>query len=605
VPSGEISYRFLWQLEASPEALWPYVADTNRFNRETGAPEVVPDPGGSPAPGVRRLRLRAAGRSIPFEEAPFEWVRPRRFGVERRYEAGPLATMRVLVELEPRAEGGTTLAYGIRAMPRGALGRPLTGILLGRIARRRFERAFRDYDRLALAQGAVAERHPVAPVQLVPGGPERLQRARDTLLGRGLDPALIHRLATLVEGADDLDVARLRPYALADAWGRERREVLELCLSATREGLLESRWELLCPYCRGAAQGSEVLAGLGGDVHCDACGIDVGLDFESSVELVFHPSAGIREVAVATYCLGGPQTTPHVVAQQRLAAGEHRTVRLAFEPGSYRVRAGGLDATSSLAVADGGAAEAALTAAPEGVGPRNGLVLAPLSDLTLRNETGEERLLVAERTAWADDAATAADVTALQAFRDLFATDALRPGEQVAITSLTIVFTDLRDSTRLYRSIGDAPAFGSVAGHFDVLRGEVARAGGAVVKTIGDAVMAAFRRPVAALEAMLDAQAALAGGVQPLLLKVGIHEGPCLAVTLNERLDYFGSTVNAAARIVGLSGGHDVVVSGTVRDDPEVAAKLADGDIETEPVEAVLKGFDDAPFELWRVRRAD
>jgi class 3 adenylate cyclase len=110
--------------------------------------------------------------------------------------------------------------------------------------------------------------------------------------------------------------------------------------------------------------------------------------------------------------------------------------------------------------------------------------------------------------------------------------------------------------------------------------------------------------PVAALEAMLDAQAALAVGMQPLQLTVGIHEGPCLAVTLNERLDYFGSTVNAAARIVGLSGGHDVVVSGTVRDDPEATAKLAGGDIETEPIEAVLKGFDDAPFELWRVRRA-
>jgi class 3 adenylate cyclase len=604
VPASELSYRFLWQLDASPEALWPYVADTNRFNRETGTPEVVREPGGAPTPGVRRLRLRAAGRTIPFEEAPFEWVRPRRFGVERRYETGPLATMRVLVELEPRAEGGTTLAYGIQAMPRGALGRPLASIVLGRVARRRFEQAFRRYDRLALAQGGVPRRPAAAPVQLVPGGRERLHRARDALLGRGLDPALVGRLTALVEGADALDVTRLRPYALADAWRHERREVLELCLSATREGLLESRWEVLCPYCRGAAQESEALADLGGDVHCDACGVDVRLDFESSVELVFHPSAGIRDVTVPSYCLGGPQTTPHVVVQQRLAAGEGRAVRLALEPGAYRVRAGGLAATSVLAVADGGAAEAVLVAEPEGVGPRNGIVLAPLSDLTLRNETGEERVLVAERTAWADDAATAADVTALQAFRDLFATDALRPGELVAITSLTIVFTDLRDSTRLYRRIGDAPAFGSVAGHFDVLRGEVARAGGAVVKTIGDAVMAAFRRPVAALEAMLDAQAALAGGAEPLQLKVGIHEGPCLAVTLNERLDYFGSTVNAAARIVGLSGGHDVVVSGTVRDDPEVAAKLADGDIETEPIEAVLKGFDDTPFELWRVRRA-
>jgi class 3 adenylate cyclase len=74
-------------------------------------------------------------------------------------------------------------------------------------------------------------------------------------------------------------------------------------------------------------------------------------------------------------------------------------------------------------------------------------------------------------------------------------------------------------------------------------------------------------------------------------------------VTLNDRLDYFGSTVNAAARIVALSTGEDVVVSGAVRDDPEVAAELAGGGVSAEPLDAVLKGFDDVPFELWRVRR--
>jgi class 3 adenylate cyclase len=602
VPGDELHYRFLWQLEAEPEALWPYVADTNRFNRETGAPEIVADPAAGSAAGGRRLRLRAAGRSIPFQEAPFEWVRPHRFGVERRYERGPLATLRVLVELEP-AEGGTALVYEMWGRPRGILGRPVSALVLGRVARRRFERAFRSYDRLALSQSATVERPPLGPVRLVSGGRERLARARSALVEQGFDPMLTDRLVGLVERAEDLDVMRLRPYALADSWDVSRREVLELSLSATRAGLLESRWEVLCPFCRGAVQESEGLAGLGGVNHCDSCGVDVALEFESSLELVFHPSAGIREVERAAYCVGGPQTTPHIVAQQRLASGERRTVRLALEPGTYRVRAGGLAPASSLGVAEGGLTEAVLVADGEGVGPRNGLVLNPLADLTFRNETGEERLVVTERTAWADDAATAADVTALQAFRDLFATEALRPGEEVAITSLTIVFTDLRDSTRLYRRIGDAPAFGSVAGHFDVLRGEVARAGGAIVKTIGDAVMAAFRRPVAALEAMLEAQAVLAGALQPLQLKVGIHEGPCLAVTLNDRLDYFGSTVNAAARIVGLSTGEDVVVSGAVRDDPEVAAKLAAGLVSAEPVDAVLKGFDDAPFELWRVRR--
>ena len=131
VPGGELHYRFLWQLDAEPEALWPYVADTNRFNRETGAPEVVADRAAGSAAGGRRLRFRAAGRSIPFQEAPFEWVCPHRFGVERRYERGPLATLRVLVEFEP-AGGGRALAYEMWGRLRGILGQPVSALVLGR-----------------------------------------------------------------------------------------------------------------------------------------------------------------------------------------------------------------------------------------------------------------------------------------------------------------------------------------------------------------------------------------------------------------------------------------------------------------------------------------
>jgi class 3 adenylate cyclase len=177
------------------------------------------------------------------------------------------------------------------------------------------------------------------------------------------------------------------------------------------------------------------------------------------------------------------------------------------------------------------------------------------------------------------------------------------------VGSLTVVFTDLRGSTRLYTEIGDAPAFGMVMEHFDVLRNIINDEGGAIVKTIGDAVMAVFRRPAPALRAMLTAQHALAGvstGNQALRLKAGIHYGPCIAVTLNDRLDYFGSTVNVAARLEGLSSGDDVVISDAVRADPEVAELLEehDSDYVSEPFAAALKGFDAGHFELWRVSLA-
>jgi len=198
----------------------------------------------------------------------------------------------------------------------------------------------------------------------------------------------------------------------------------------------------------------------------------------------------------------------------------------------------------------------------------------------------------------------------LQIFRDLFSTEALRPGEQISVGTLTVLFTDLRNSTRLYIEIGDATAFGRVMNHFDVLKSAIAAEDGAVVKTIGDAVMGVFREPEAALRAMLKAQRILAAppdGSPPLTLKAGIHAGPCIAVTLNDRLDYFGSTVNMAARLEGLSTGNDVVISRAVYDDPEVKEMIEGeiGGLVATPFEMLLKGFDEERFELWRVGRRE
>ena len=195
--------------------------------------------------------------------------------------------------------------------------------------------------------------------------------------------------------------------------------------------------------------------------------------------------------------------------------------------------------------------------------------MAPDGGLELVNPAGEPRLAIVERVAWSDQAVTAAEVTSLQLFRDLFSREVLRPGVQLSVGTMTMVFTDLKNSTQLHREIGDAPAFGRVLTHFEILKAAVAEEGGGIVKTMGDAIMAVFPRPVAALRAMARARAAWptrrhsrsrAGvtvppsSLQPLALKAGIHSGPCLAINQNDRLDYFGTTVNLTARLCGLSG---------------------------------------------------
>jgi class 3 adenylate cyclase len=560
--------RFHWrhELAAPPAALWPLVANTDRFNRDTGVPPV--EVLGTEANARRRLRLRRLGVPIEWEEEPFEWLRPQAFGVVRRFAGGPIVELRVQVRLEQRRDAGTNLDYEVRVRPRNVLGALAAVVQIGLLSRVRFARAFQRYDRLA----ATSEPLPVGrePTRLPPGGGERLRLGAKKLRERGLDAPLVESLVRLLEGGDEQVLGRLRPYELADAWQASRREVLELLLHATRTGLTELRWELLCPSCRGAAATFASLREVGSGVHCETCGIDVRTDLDRSVEVTFTPSPSVRAVDRREFCVGGPQLSPHVVAQQLLAPGEQRRLTVQLQPGTYRVRA---------------------------LGEVGGDVFEAIGEtvVTLANDSQQERLLRLERTEWRDRAVTAAEVTSLQAFRDLFSTEVLRPGEPVSVGTLTVLFTDLRDSTRFYREVGDAPAFGSVMQHLDVLREAVACEEGAVVKAMGDAIMAVFTSPAAALRAGLAAQRAVAG--RPLALKVGIHTGPCIAITQNGALDYFGSTINLAARLVPLSTGADIVVSGEVLADPEVE-KLG---LPREAVEARLKGFEGA-LEVWRVR---
>jgi class 3 adenylate cyclase len=609
----EFHFRWAFDFQSSPEKIWPFVADTNRFNRDTGVPKLEIDaPATQTTNARRRVRFSIYGMPIEWEEQPFEWVKPVRFGVERIYNKGPMARMRALAELTPSATGGTKLTYDLWATPRNLIGMIAIPAQIRLITAPRFRAAFKRYDKLASTEVVRPDTN-ASPSPLPEIDLSRLAALKQKLLSSLSDKSsaervgIVEKLVTFIEFEDDFAVARFRPYELADRWGESRRKVLETCLLATRAGLLDLQWDIVCPLCRGAKETNASLKEIATSVHCSTCQIDFTVNFDRFVELTFRPNAAIRRVDVAEFCIGSPERSPHVVAQQLLKAGENRKVTLPLEPGDYRLRALELPGSVTLTVSAEGRKTAQVVALDHGWSEQF-LNIAERSDLALENATEAEQLLILERTAWSDQAATAAEVTTLQMFRDLFSSEALRPGEQISVGTLTVLFTDLKNSTRLYREIGDATAFGRVMNHFDVLTKSITEHDGAIVKTIGDAVMAVFRQPGSALMAVLQAQRALANpseGTMPLLLKAGIHSGPCIAVTLNERLDYFGSTVNLAARLEGLSSGADVIISRAIYDDPEFATLLESQKVDVVPFDISVKGFDDERFELWRVTRRD
>ncbi|MDX1992206.1 MAG: adenylate/guanylate cyclase domain-containing protein [bacterium] len=601
----ELHFTWEWHLQSSPEALWPLVSDTNHFNHDTGA-QALEKRADEPAPSNARRLLRIMSFGMPFEwvEEPYEWVQPHYYRTARHYTKGLVEEVHVLTELIPEGSG-THLRYTLTLRPRTRLARVLLGTQIKLNSGRIYEKTFQTYDQKA-SRGELLPLASLTPVEFVPGGETRLQDLAARLRREGAQPALVEKLTWLVENGDDLVVARIRPYALADQWNVSRRALLETCLLATRVGLLDLQWDLLCPNCRGAKATATTLSGVVPEVHCDMCNIDFTVNFDRSVELTFKVNAAVRLAETGEFCIAGPQTTPHVVVQQLMKAGEVRSIQPVLEPGRYRLRALNLRGGQYLNVAQHGHAELTLTAR-DTEWDNSEPAITPDAKLTWRNDSREEQLMLLERVAWSDQAVTAAEVTTMQLFRDLFAKEALRPGDQISVGKLTILFTDLRGSTSLYREIGDAPAFGLVMNHFDILRDAISAEGGAIVKTIGDAVMAAFPQPDAALRAALAMQHNLMEATRnerPLKLKIGVHTGACIAVTLNDRLDYFGSTVNLAARLEGQSTGEDVVISNEMYNDSAVRDLLSRRDYDVAFYTSELKGFADEQFRLWRVRRA-
>jgi class 3 adenylate cyclase len=134
--------------------------------------------------------------------------------------------------------------------------------------------------------------------------------------------------------------------------------------------------------------------------------------------------------------------------------------------------------------------------------------------------------------------------------------------------------------------------------HFRLLQEIIGSENGAVVKTIGDAVMATFETPDRAVAAAIRMRKATSDlGAQrqhqSLHLKIGIHEGSCLAVTLNDQQDYFGQTVNIASRVQGLAASRAIVVTEQVVENTQASMLLESTGLKPTLRRATLSGIAD------------
>ncbi len=582
--------------------VWEIAAQTSQINHAVGLPPITYSER-TRSDGVREMvgNARQYGLPVQWVEHPFEWVYQQQLWVERVFEHfPPLDRFIGGTILRPHTSISTEVETFVQVFPKNVLGYPVgwfvaTKMIIGQAA------FFRS-----VAQKPNASNY-FPPARKVRANRNVLQELRNRMRDLPCDQALIDRLFQLIQTQRDEDVATMRPFVLADAWGAERLSVLRVFLYATWTGLLDMNWDVLCPNCRVAREPMPHLRDLKANAHCEVCNINYDVNFDEYVELRFSVNPKVRSSSGTTFCaLGSPALNEHIVAQARLKPNEQRELSVQLGAGGYRLRMLGIEQRCSIqAHADGSStATINLTA----TGPDQTDLNFGLESVALyvHNTTDREQLLIIEHDAWGFGRVSASLVSTLAEFRSLFSSEVLAPGLGLGIKNLTILFSDIKDSTPMYEQHGDSMAYAMVRDHFSVLFNAIEQHNGSIVKTIGDAVMAVFASPADGVAAalaihqnMLQANRARSDR-PPIVIKIGLHTGTCIAVNANEVLDYFGTTVNAAARAQGLSVGDDVVLTSAVMESAGVRAMLSQHDLLSEAFTHNLKGISQI-FTLYRL----
>lgn len=461
---------------------------------------------------------------------------------------------------------------------------------------------------------------------------------------RTWSPRAISRLETLIRTGDDYELFRINPLQYAADRNMPENEAIDLFLHATKIGLFEMEWHLVCACCGRIVESLRHMDNLHSYFSCYVCSLDNRAAMDDYIQITFTIAAPIRDITfrypeflsiedfyfkyqIAKGVLlspGAPKFEDFLRYSIKLLSylepQQKAVVELECGPG-FLIAVDPLNTTSMtflitatpaadvqsvvLQLVDGKfqavnqpvfprkiemvdgthefkeigeLAGGKMTFEVENCLSQKGSIVLFYfpPDLTQKPPLGFEPFLSGKR------------LLTTQTFRDLFRTEIVQTSEGIAVQDITLLFTDLKGSTAMYDAIGDAKAFYLVRQHFETLGQAITRHSGAIVKTIGDAVMATFMNPLDALKAALD----MLRGIeefnrnisQEIILKIGIHRGRSIVVTLNERLDYFGQTVNIAARVQGLADAGEIYITDMAFNVPGIQELLADCTVISEQV---------------------
>ncbi len=594
-----IEYRFFYDLKAPLARIWPRLKDTSDINERLGLSRMTFREEGGRLFGKNRIM----GMVQEWEEIPWQWEDENYLTTERVYSRGPARYVRGTYLVSPVSDEQTRLIVHFAWVVRN-----LSGRLLLTLGRKAFEK---KYGRVTAAIAEEVSKtmtfnlQPVNYLQVqkeskssLPGG--ALRAIRDDLIRRDLSVELVQDLIHYISSAPEQDLYRMRPRVVARSLGRDLRPFLEVMLYATRAGLLNMTWDVVCPHCRGVRERIDHLWDVPKKGNCEVCNIDFDTTGINALEIAFHVSPQIKKVQEVFYCSAEPSKKSHIHFQKEIEEGRTYRSNLTLKEGRYRLRIQG-DTAYNLLDVEEDSHETDLFWTPDLL--NRSFTAAPDISLNIDNTEGNRNVYIIEENSDDADALRPADLFNFQEFRDLFSAEALSHDLSIDVGMQNILYVDIVGSTSLYHREGTSGAFAIVREYFRLNHDIARKYNGAIVKTMGDAVMISFERSIDAVRAAAAFMSIFNGHhpTSPVLVRITLNRGACLAVNLNSGIDYFGQPVNIVAKLQGYAGAGDIVMTDDFVREPLVTAYLKKkGFTMKNPRIGKVKGYGDVPY--WKIK---
>ncbi len=558
-----VNYFFTITLPGSKQDVWDVISDTSEVNKRMKLPTMH----FHEKDGIVYGHNKMAGVNQEWVEAPWQWEEGRFLLGERIYSKGLAHYMRGHFIIEEKSSIETYVHVFFGMIPtniknrllfqfaRDSFARKMTRVMNKIMEEQKQESTssidFRIDTNINLSK-TVTDSDNKSWIDN-----RRIDSIRESLKIEKINQEIFDTLTSFIIKGSNNDLYRMRPKVMARRYNVDEQELINVMLHATRAGLLNMTWDIICPHCQGVRERANHLWDVRKTGSCEVCKIDFETTGLNAIEISFYPNPDIRKVEKVLYCSAEPAKKDHIKFQRELNSQEQTSYIVPYMKGRYRMRILGEKTYNTLDVQPDSEKRTIvwddqLTGQEISCGHESVIIM--------ENRNPQPITFIIDENKADADALRPRDIFNIQEFRDIFSDESLAVDLSLEVGIQNIVFVDVVRSTELYQLEGNTRAFSLMRHYFQKSHDIARQYNGAIVKTMGDAVILTFSRPIDALRSSLRFVTYFDGKKDetPLKVRITINRGSCLAVNLNSSIDYFGQPVNIVAKLQSHAGGGEI-----------------------------------------------